>query len=71
MSGPGESSKGYGTSIVRLLMTYVFQDLGLLKSYMLTFADNKAAIKHLEKLRCLMEGKLSKHRLGMESSKMS
>jgi RimJ/RimL family protein N-acetyltransferase len=58
---PGLLSKGYGTEALRLMMRHAFQDLGLLKLYAHTLADNTAAIKHLEKCGYVLEGRLPRH----------
>lgn len=58
---PNERSKGYATEVLRLVINHAFKDLGLLKLYAHTFADNKPAIKHLEKCGAIQEGKLTKH----------
>jgi RimJ/RimL family protein N-acetyltransferase len=58
---PGELSKGYGTEALRLVITHAFRDLGLLKLYAHTFAENTAAIKILEKCGAVMEGRLPRH----------
>lgn len=57
----GKSSKGYGQSAIRLLISYGFKDLGLKKIFLYVLEDNKAAIHVYEKCGFNIEGLLKNH----------
>jgi RimJ/RimL family protein N-acetyltransferase len=58
---PTQRSKGYGLAALRLLVKYAFQDLGLLRLWVLFLEENKASHRILEKCGFVEEGKLRKH----------
>jgi diamine N-acetyltransferase len=54
-------SKGYGQAAIRLLITYAFEQLGLLRLYLFVLDENKRAIRAYEKCGFVAEGKLRRH----------
>ena len=56
-----QRSKGYGQAAVRLLVKHAFEDLGLMRLYLVVFDGNEAARRAYEKCGFVVEGKLRKH----------
>jgi diamine N-acetyltransferase len=55
--------KGYGSMAVRLITKHAFEDLGLIRIYLHTLANNSAAIASYEKCGFATEGRLRRHAL--------
>jgi RimJ/RimL family protein N-acetyltransferase len=58
---PTQRGKGYGTSALRLVVKYAFQDLGLNRLWLAILENNEASLKHVEKFGFIREGRLRKH----------
>lgn len=61
IGNPDNRSKGYATEALLLVVEYAFQTLGLVRLCMYVYADNAAAIKHIEKCGFEIEGRLRQH----------
>ncbi|CAH2031351.1 GNAT family N-acetyltransferase [Trichlorobacter ammonificans] len=56
-----ERSKGYGSSALRQILAYAFNDLGLNRIYLYVLTDNKVAIASYERMGFCVEGTLRSH----------
>lgn len=56
-------SQGLGTDVIRLVLDYAFEDLGLNRVELTTDEDNARALRCYEKCGFVREGLLRKHRL--------
>jgi RimJ/RimL family protein N-acetyltransferase len=54
-------SRGHGQAAIRLIVTYAFGSLGLLRLYLTALADNERAIKAYERCGFQLEGRLRRH----------
>jgi RimJ/RimL family protein N-acetyltransferase len=63
-----QRSKRYDQSAIRQLIKYAFKDIGLMRLYLLTLADNKQAIQLFEKCGFVVEGKLNRQFSRMANS---
>ena len=58
---PEERSKGYGTSAIRQLLSYAFNDMGLKRVHLGVLTDNPAAEQSYRKIGFSVEGTLRNH----------
>ncbi len=57
----GERAKGFGSSAIRQLLAYAFNELGLNRMYLYVLTDNSAAIRSYERCGFSVEGTLRGH----------
>ena len=58
---PDQRSQGYGRAAVRALVKHAFEDLGLVRLYLIVIDGNDAARRAYEKCGFVVEGKFRKH----------
>ena len=61
IAGAEHRGKGYGSTAVRLVTKYAFEDLGLLRIYLHVLANNSVAVATYEKCGFAKEGRLRRH----------